>query len=276
MSTLEMGLNGESIYKLEVCQAGAVHVELLQGFRVARLAEVTSTNTVAAEEARRGATEGLVVVAEYQSAGRGRFERRWEAPPGASLLFSVLLSPTGTGLERQRRQLAVAAVSLAVAGAAEALAGVRLALKWPNDLLSPAGKKVAGVLAEVAGEALVVGAGVNVHWAPEGAACLDELAGRPLDKGTLLEGVLAELGRLYGNWEQVARLYQERLATLGQGVVVRLAGAGALGGGAKGAEVRGKAVGLTPDGALVVERAGGDLVEVVAGDVEHLRPAQPG
>jgi BirA family biotin operon repressor/biotin-[acetyl-CoA-carboxylase] ligase len=255
---------------VEVCQAGVVHVELLHGFRVARLAETTSTNTVLAEQALRGAAEGLVVVADYQSAGRGRFERRWEAPRGASLLLSVLLAPAGAGLSRQRWQLAVAAVSLAVAGACEALSGVRLALKWPNDLLSPEGRKVGGVLAEAVGDALVVGLGVNVHWAPEGAASLDELAGRPLDKDSLLEGALGELGRLYGNWDEVARLYRERLATLGQEVVVHLAGVASAD---ARPEVRGRAVGLTEEGALVVEGRDGDRVEVAAGDVEHLRPA---
>jgi len=264
------GSGSAGICKREFCQAGAVHVELLHGFRVARLDETASTNTVVAEEARRGAEEGLVVVADYQSAGRGRFDRRWEAPAGSSLLVSVLLRPEQSGLRRERWQLAVAAVSLALADAAGTLAGAQLALKWPNDLLSSDGRKVAGVLAEVAGDALVVGAGVNVHWAPQGAASLDELAGRALDRGTLLEGSLAALRRLYGAWEDVARLYRERLGTLGQEVVVRLVGAG----GTEGAgELRGLAVGVSGEGALVVETAGGELVEVAAGDVEHLRRA---
>ena len=118
----------------------------------------------------------MVVVADYQSAGRGRFERRWESPPGKSLLFSVLLRPSREELPPARRHLAVAAVSLALVEAARDVANVEVQLKWPNDLIvrngtaanSTAGdEKVAGVLAEATSDgAIVVGAGVNVAWAP--------------------------------------------------------------------------------------------------------------
>lgn len=262
-----------------------MQVEHVHGFRVARLAETTSTNTVVAAEARRGAPEGLVVVADFQSAGRGRFERSWEAPRGTALLFSVLFVPARAGLSRERWHLAVAALSLALAKAAQRLSGAQLVLKWPNDLLGVDGRKVAGVLAEVSGEALVVGAGVNVHWAPEGAASLDELAGAPVDRDALLEGVLRELRGLYGSWQEVATLYRELLATTGQEVVVSLAGAvpgtcddgprpGRQGAAPKGAtgQLRGRAVGVTEEGALVLENQDGSLVQVAAGDVEHLRP----
>ena len=243
---------------------------------VRKLAETTSTNTVVAEEARRGAEEGLVVVADYQTAGRGRFDRRWEAPPGASLLFSVLLKPgpPESASAANRLHLAVAAVSLAVAEAAEVVAGVRLSLKWPNDLLGPDGRKVAGVLAEVvagaprtpsAGDtsALVVGVGLNVSWAPEEATSLEALASRALDRDDLLASALQALERLWGNWEGVGRLYRERLATLGQQVVVRLAGG-------RGGDValRGTAIGVGEDGRLLLKTHEG-LVEVAAGDVEH-------
>jgi BirA family biotin operon repressor/biotin-[acetyl-CoA-carboxylase] ligase len=224
---------------------------------VQKLVETTSTNAVVAEEARRGAPEGLVVVAGYQSAGRGRFDRRWESPPGASLLFSVLLRPAA--LPAGRRHLAVAALSLAVTRAVEQLVGVKLSLKWPNDLLSADGRKVAGVLAEVADGAVVVGVGLNVSWAPEGAASLEALAGRPVDKDELLAAVLSALDSLYGRWDEVARLYEERLETLGRQVVVSLASGGA---------VAGRAEQVREDGTLVVLTPGG-LVEVAAGDVEH-------
>jgi len=114
------------------------------------LSETTSTNAVLMDEARRGARHGLAVVADHQSAGRGRYDRHWEAPPGSSLLVSVLLRPLESELPARRRHLAVAAVSLAVAEAAQVVAGVELALKWPNDLIDPADRKVAGALAEVA------------------------------------------------------------------------------------------------------------------------------
>ena len=313
---------------------GQLAVSEVHGYRVARLGETTSTNTVVAGEARKGVAEGLVVTTDYQSAGRGRFDRRWEAPPGSGLLFSVLLRPglaAAGALAPERRHLVVAAVSLAVARAAEAVAGVRLSLKWPNDLLGPDGRKVAGVLAEVAvgaaaGQAsleraptesssegsesegseseeseseeseseeseseeseseeseseggpslawaVVVGVGLNVSWAPEGASCLDALAGRPVDKDELLYEALSSLRELYGRWDEVAELYRERLATLGRQVVVHLASGTGPG---DEAGIRGQAVGVDSAGRLLVHTATG-LVEVAAGDVDHARMGSP-
>lgn len=278
---------------------GQLVVSEVHGYRVARLGATTSTNAVVAGEARKGVAEGLVVTADYQSAGRGRFDRRWEAPPGSGLLFSVLLRPglaAAGALAPERRHLVVAAVSLAVARAAEAVAGVRLSLKWPNDLLGPDGRKVAGVLAEVAvgaaagqaslerasgerasGEgpflawAVVVGVGLNVSWAPEGASCLDALAGRPVNKDELLNEALGSLRELYGRWDEVAELYRERLATLGRQVVVHLASGTGPG---DEAGIRGQAVGVDSAGRLLVHTATG-LVEVAAGDVDHARMGSP-
>ena len=88
---------------------------------VVQLAETASTNSVLLERARAGAAAGLVVVADYQTAGRGRFDRRWESPPGKSLLFSVLLRPSEQELPAPRRHLAVAAVSLALVEGAVAV-----------------------------------------------------------------------------------------------------------------------------------------------------------
>ena len=140
-----------------------------------RFAEIGSTNTWLLERAREGAPEGLVAVAEHQTAGRGRRGRTWEAPPGANLLVSFLLRPR---LPLERRHLVVAAVALAareacIATGGEALAAV-VGLKWPNDLLA-GGQKLAGVLAEADGDAVVVGMGLNVGWAPPGATCLSAL-----------------------------------------------------------------------------------------------------
>ena len=288
---------------------GQLVVSEVHGYRVARLGATTSTNAVVAGEARKGVGEGLVVTADYQSAGRGRFDRRWEAPPGSGLLFSVLLRPglaASGALALERGHLVVAAVSLAVARAADAVAGVRLSLKWPNDLLAPDGRKVAGVLAEVAigaaagrastelastelastelasterasteraaaDWAVVVGVGLNVSWAPEGASCLDALAGRPVNKDELLNEALGSLRELYGRWDEVAELYRERLATLGRQVVVHLASGTGPG---DEAGIRGQAVGVDSAGRLLVHTATG-LVEVAAGDVDHARMGSP-
>jgi BirA family biotin operon repressor/biotin-[acetyl-CoA-carboxylase] ligase len=298
---------------------GQLVVSEVHGYRVARLGATTSTNAVVAGEARKGVAEGLVVTADYQSAGRGRFDRRWEAPPGSGLLFSVLLRPglaASGALALERGHLVVAAVSLAVARAADAVAGVRLSLKWPNDLLAPDGRKVAGVLAEVAigaaagrastelastelastelastelastelastelastelaaaDWAVVVGVGLNVSWAPEGASCLDALAGQPVNKDELLNEALGSLRELYGRWDEVAELYRERLATLGRQVVVHLASGTGPG---DEAGIRGQAVGVDSAGRLLVHTATG-LVEVAAGDVDHARMGSP-
>jgi BirA family transcriptional regulator, biotin operon repressor / biotin---[acetyl-CoA-carboxylase] ligase len=245
-------------------------------FEVRRFATLGSTNSYLLEEARRGAPEGLVAVADHQTAGRGRLGRRWEAPPGTCLLLSVLLRPA---LDPEDLHLCTAAVALAAADAAPVVAGVSPRLKWPNDLLIGE-KKVAGVLAESdpgapggppGSVAVVVGIGCNVDWPgpPEaGGTSLSAAAGRPVEVDALLDALLdalAERHRLLATAVGRARLVEEwraRCDTLGQSVRVELVG---------GDPLEGVAVDLTPAGHLVVETAGGP-VSVAAGDVVHLRP----
>jgi BirA family transcriptional regulator, biotin operon repressor / biotin---[acetyl-CoA-carboxylase] ligase len=262
---------------------------------IRRFDSVDSTNRYLLAEARSGAAEGVVAVAEFQTAGRGRLGRRWEAPAGSNLLVSVLLRPP---LGPDQHHLATAALALAAADAAERVAGVPLALKWPNDLLGPDGRKVAGVLAEadVTGAvgllsppvppAVVVGIGINVNWPASeddlppdlvgAAASLRQLAGSPLDREELLEALLEALEpRVDGlatpaGRDGLAESLRSRSATLGADVRVELADA----------QFEGRAVDLTPDGHLVVETAGARRT-VVAGDVVHLRagtgePPAPG
>ncbi len=240
---------------------------------IVRLGEVDSTNRYLSEQARAGAEEGLVVVADHQTAGRGRLGRRWESPPGTSLLCSVLLRPS---LGPEKLHLAAVAVALSAASACASVAGVEPAVKWPNDLVVGEAK-VAGVLAEVvpgpeaaAPLGLVVGVGVNLTWpGPPGAGGTSLVAagGSTVTADELLEGLLDELeGRrqLLDGALGRARLADEarrRCSTLGRDVLVELAHE----------EVLGRAVGLTDEGHLVVERDGERQV-VVAGDVVHLRP----
>ncbi len=143
---------------------------------VRRFAEIDSTNRYLLDEARGGAAEGAVAVADYQSAGRGRLGRRWEAPPGSNLLMSVLLRPR---LAIDELHLCTVAVALAAADGCEAGAAVVPDLKWPNDLMVGE-RKLGGILAEAlpdgTGEgsaeidgkapAVVVGLGLNVGWPP--------------------------------------------------------------------------------------------------------------
>ena len=177
--------------------------------QVVQLAETTSTNSVLVGSAEGGAPEGMVVVADYQTAGRGRFDRRWESPRGNRSCSRCFFAPAAKNCRRARRHLAVAAVSLALVEAARDVANVAVQLKWPNDLIVRDGtagdgtaanrtagdKKVAGVLAEATSDgAIIVGAGVNVAWAPAplersgapAATCLGSVAGRPVQRGELL------------------------------------------------------------------------------------------
>ncbi len=244
---------------------------------VRRFDVVDSTNRYLLDEARNGAPDGVVAVADHQSAGRGRLGRRWEAPPGASLLVSVLLRPDVPPAERY---LVTAAVALAGAEAVAGEAGVVLGVKWPNDLVAPDGRKVAGVLAEAEGDAVVVGIGVNVAWPTEDAELagrgLDDLAGRatslvalagrPVSRDRLLDALLvalepraAALGDAAGRRRLAAELH-DACTTLGARVRVDL----------PEGPIEGTAVDLTPSGQLVVDTGTGRRV-VSAGDVTHLR-----
>ena len=143
--------------------------------------------------------EGAVAVAEFQTAGRGRFGHRWEAPPGTAILSSVLLKPPP---DRKLPQLALVA-GVAVADALEGLTGLAVQIKWPNDVMLRR-RKVAGILAEAREGAVVLGIGVNVNQTPEqlppGAGSLLTLTGRKSDRAEVLEAVLAALGMRYEGW----------------------------------------------------------------------------
>ena len=225
--------------------------------------ELDSTNRYLLEEARAGAPEGTVAVAEHQTAGRGRFGRSWIAPPGTSLLLSVLLRPD---LPEHRLHLVPAALALAAGDACHAEAGFRPDLKWPNDLVV-AGRKLAGVLAERASpRAVVAGIGINVKWTepPEElvgvATTVSEVAGREVAGDALLTRLLDALGSLCGRWDEVADRYRGSCSTLGRPVRVELPQESFVG----------TARSLSEEGHLVVEVGTRERV-VAAGDVVHLR-----
>jgi BirA family biotin operon repressor/biotin-[acetyl-CoA-carboxylase] ligase len=226
-----------------------------------RLVDVTgSTNDVAADLAAAGAPEGLVVSADFQSSGRGRLDRSWEARPADGLLVSVLLRPTD--LPVARRGLVSSAVALAARSACTAVAGVTPDIKWPNDLLGPGGAKLAGILAVEASGAVVVGMGLNVHGAPPGAAWLDDLAGRRVSRADLLEQWLRSLDRLVDDWDAVGAGYRAACATVGRRVAVEMSG---------GSVLRGTAEAIDESGMLVVRADDGTVRAVSVGDVTHVR-----
>jgi BirA family transcriptional regulator, biotin operon repressor / biotin---[acetyl-CoA-carboxylase] ligase len=223
-----------------------------------------STNRYLLDEARGGAVEGVVAVADYQTAGRGRLGRTWTAPAGSALLVSVLLRPAGLALER--RHLVTVAVALAAAAVVEQETGVAPGLKWPNDLLVD-DRKLAGILAEAEGDAVVAGMGLNVTSAPPGAVSLAEVTAGSAravpERGALLTGLLEALEGWYGRWDDVAAAYRDRCATVGRSVRAEL----------PGRTVVGRAEGIDERGHLLIRAEGGELVEVLAGDVIHVRPS---
>jgi BirA family biotin operon repressor/biotin-[acetyl-CoA-carboxylase] ligase len=215
--------------------------------------ETGSTNTDLSAAASAGAPDHTVLMTGHQTAGRGRLERRWDAPPGANLLVSILFREvTDQPNELTRR------VGLAVIDAAARTGTQEAQLKWPNDVLLD-GRKLAGVLAQRNPDgSVVVGLGLNVGWAPEGAARLGpEL--RPVD---LLVDVLAALDVLsvVPDGERDSR-YRAVLATLGSRVRVEL----------PGNELVGRAVDIDADGRLVVLDDCAISHHVSVGDIIHLR-----
>jgi len=143
--------------------------------------------------------EGAIAVAGVQTAGRGRFGRTWEAPPGTAVLVSVLLRPPA---ERRTPELSLVA-GIAVADALEELTGLSVQIKWPNDVMLRR-MKVAGILAEARDGIVVLGIGVNVNQEreqlPERAGSLRTVAGREWDREAALGAVLDALGRRYEEW----------------------------------------------------------------------------
>jgi BirA family biotin operon repressor/biotin-[acetyl-CoA-carboxylase] ligase len=233
-----------------------------------------STNTDLLARAAAGAPEGLVLVAEEQTSGRGRLGRSWVSPPGAALTFSVLLRPAA--LPPARRPWLPLLAGTSVALAVRALTGLAARVKWPNDVLI-ADAKLAGILAEGAGDAVVIGIGVNIVTSPGelpagpgGLRATSLLAsGAPAEREAVLTEILRALGERYERLRhdpdpQRSGLLAEYLglsATIGQGVRVEFPG---------GATLAGEAVGIDDDGRLLV-RAGEGERAVAAGDVIHLR-----
>jgi BirA family biotin operon repressor/biotin-[acetyl-CoA-carboxylase] ligase len=143
--------------------------------------------------------EGAIVVADHQTAGRGRLGRSWEAPPGKALLFSVLLKPPAG---RRLPELSLVA-GVAVADALERVVGLAVQIKWPNDVMLRR-RKVAGCLAEARDGAVVLGIGVNVDQTaaelPESAGSIRTLTGRTVDRDALLATILDDLSYRYEAW----------------------------------------------------------------------------
>ena len=237
-----------------------------------------STNTRALELARAGEPHGTVVIAEGQTAGRGRLGRSFFSPPYTSLYTSIILRPDLPLAEAPTLVLA-SAVAVAEAVAAEAGPAARVEIKWPNDVLI-AGRKTSGILMELGAEGaridhVVMGIGVNLNLLrsdlPEEfrhrATSLAAELGRPVDR-------IAFTRRLFGTLEEVLDAhasdgfdairsrFESRSALTGRSVRVE---------GGPGEEIRGVALGLDRDGALLVAPPGAPRRRVLAGDVVLVR-----
>jgi BirA family biotin operon repressor/biotin-[acetyl-CoA-carboxylase] ligase len=252
---------------------------LWRELEVVRATGSTNSDLVALAAAGKAA-EGSILVAEEQTAGRGRLDRQWTAPARSGLFFSVLLNPAEVPVARWGWLPLLTGVAVAT-GLARA-AGVDTALKWPNDLLvSIAGeeRKAGGILAERAGnDGVVIGVGVNVTLReselPVPAAGSLALAGAvSTDRDPLLRAALRALEEWYGRWREAGgdpaesglqETYAAGCATLGRTVRAELPG---------DRSVTGEAVAVDGDGRLVIATADGVQEPVGAGDIVHLRPA---
>jgi BirA family biotin operon repressor/biotin-[acetyl-CoA-carboxylase] ligase len=261
---------------------GSLRAEALGGLWTALdvVASTGSTNAdlLARAAADAAAPEGQALVAEEQTAGRGRLGRAWTSVPGASLTFSVLLRPVTVPAARRGWLPLLAGV--AVVSAVRSVGGVQAALKWPNDVLA-GDRKLTGILAEQSpdGAAVVIGIGVNVATpadalpvSPTGLPATSLLAeGAPVAREPLLLAILAELERWYTAFRAdpdpvrtgLLDAYRPLCVTLGQRVRVELP---------VGRSVTGVATGIDPDGRLLVAAEPGDQpVAISAGDVVHVR-----
>jgi BirA family biotin operon repressor/biotin-[acetyl-CoA-carboxylase] ligase len=236
--------------------------------------EVGSTNAELVARAADDAAEGVVLVAEHQAAGRGRLDRVWTSPPRAGLTVSFLLRPD---VPAARRGWVTLLVGVALAESVGEVTGVRASLKWPNDLLAGDGRKLAGILAESSGTAVVVGVGLNVSTTtaelPDTGTSIAVVTGSAVDRAPLLLAFLRAVERRYQRWTAalgdpvasgLAADYLAWSSTVGTTVAVTLP---------DGSTLEGIAEAVDWDGRLVLTTAAG-RVELASGDVRHVRPAR--
>lgn len=250
----------------------AVRTALGHRYPTIDVVEVTaSTNTDLL--GRPGAADRTVLLAEHQTSGRGRFDRTWVSPARAGLTFSVLLRP-GVPLSRWGWLPLLAGV--AVREAVGAVAALEVSLKWPNDVLC-GGSKLAGVLVQTDGDAVVIGVGCNVSTTPSelpGAAAtsIASCGVENVPRTLLLTAILTHLDARVAQWAEgngdavacgLADAYRTVCDTLGRSVRVTRT---------DGSVVEGVAVDVDDSGQLLL-RTDGSTVVIGAGDVEHLRPA---
>ena len=242
--------------------------------RIIRFESLPSTNSEAARRAIEGAAEGLIIVSNEQTAGRGRLDRTWISPPGAGLYFSIVLRPA---VETISWSLLPLMAAIAVHDALLASCGLETDIKWPNDILTE-GRKLCGILAETietdAGRAVVVGIGINLT-ADAFSAELGALATSVQDAG----GAMPDAERLLHSLIRALTVRYESLQTIDGPAAIRREwtdrssyASGKRVNVACGSEAfAGTTRGLESDGALRVETDAGEIKVVRAGDVTSVR-----
>lgn len=244
--------------------------------KVLRFESLPSTNTELARLASEGAEEGLSIVADEQTAGRGRLQRAWSSPKGAGLYFSILLRPA---FPQDHWPLITFMSALAVGDALNEAADLQTDIKWPNDLLSGE-RKICGILAESietpAGRAVIVGIGINLtqNAFPEElatvATSVSAATGRPAERETIIAALLRALSRWYSllnqpdGREKIVAAWSNR-STYATGKLVQVTNGDERWQGTTG--------GVEPDGALRLRTASGETKLVRAGDVSSVRSA---
>jgi BirA family transcriptional regulator, biotin operon repressor / biotin---[acetyl-CoA-carboxylase] ligase len=239
--------------------------------KVLRFESLPSTNTELARLASEGAAEGLAVLADEQTAGRGRLQRAWSSRKGAGLYFSILLRPA---IPQNHWPLITFMAALAVGDALSEACGLRTDIKWPNDLLSGE-RKICGILAEAidtpAGRAVIVGIGINLTQnafpveLANLATSVAETTGRQPEREMILAALLQSLSRWYAvldKPEQITAAWSSR-SSYGEGKLVQVS---------NGDETwQGTTCGIEPDGALRLRTTSGEIKVIRAGDVYSVR-----
>ena len=240
------------------------------GQRIVYYPCIDSTNRAARELALQGASHGVVVLADEQSAGRGRLDRTWESQAGEDILASIIVYPKLPAADSFRLTMMA---SIAVVQAVERVCAVACGIKWPNDIFLN-GKKLCGILSEGRVDHdrivfMVIGIGLNVNSSMKdrgeltsGAISLRDATGQQHDRSALIIAMLEEFNRMYaigaeGNGENIQHLWEEHAMMLGRMVSVH----------SDDDVISGIARGIMPNGSLIVQEATGREHIIVCGDL---------
>ena len=227
-----------------------------------------STNDTAKEIFKQGAADGTVILTEEQSAGRGRMDRQWVSPYGKNILMSLLLKPS---IQVEKAYSLTLALAVASIDALNMMTGLNAMIKWPNDIYLKR-KKLGGILTEfrlkgLSIEYVILGLGLNVDWCPDQktlfpSTCIKKEFGKELSRNQLVGNILLKYDNLYyrilnNEVEAFHKRCNELSLVSGNNVSIS----------AQEEMIRGKAVGIDVDGALLVKGADGEIKKVLNGDV---------